>query len=336
MREVPNFGVIRPETVVRIIDNIFSCLEDGDHLTIAFQGGEPTVAGLECLEQFIDCVSSQTKRVKVNYALQTNGINIDDAWCAFLKKNSFLVGLSLDGPDDFHNTNRVTPDGNGTHSTVIEAKRRLDSYGIEYNILCVLTEEIAHHPRLIFEFLLENQIRYVQFIPCLDGLKCCGSSQALTPRSFHSFYTELYRLWHEELKTGTYISVKLFDDVLNLFLYSCPTACGIVGNCSMQFVTEADGSVYPCDFYVLDKFKLGNLQTDSLSALYDKYLQSGFASDRGDIPTICTQCKYLKFCRGGCKRMENTMYIDDDFCGYRAFLDDVLISLCNDAKMLRR
>lgn len=336
MREMPSCGVIRPETVGRIIDNIFSDLEDGDRLTLAFQGGEPTVAGLECLQHFVDCVSAQTKQVQVDYAFQTNGILLDDAWCAFLKKNRVLVGLSLDGPAEFHDANRVDRDGHGTFHCVMEAKRRLERYGVEYNVLCVLTDEIALHPQQIWKFLLNHQIRYVQFIPCLDRLEQGGNPQTLTPRRFHSFYTELYRLWHETLVKGTYISVKQFDDILNLFLYGHRTACGISGYCSMQFVTEADGSVYPCDFYVLDEYKLGNLQTDSLSALFEKYHQSGFASAHRELAAVCSECRYLKFCRGGCKRMERNMYIDGGFCGYRALLDDILMPLCRDGERLTK
>ena len=334
MRAVPNCGVIRPEAAAEMIDSIFSDLEDGDHLTLAFQGGEPTLAGLECLKHFVDCVSAQTKRVQVGYALQTNGILLDDAWCRFLKENEFLVGLSLDGPAEFHNINRVTPDGQGTFPAVLEAKCRLEQYGIEHNILCVLTEELARHPRQVWDFLLKHRIRYVQFIPCLDGLAQAGSGQALTPRRFHSFYAELYRLWHGALEQGTRISVKQFDDIVNLFLYGCPTACGITGRCSMQFVTEADGSVYPCDFYVLDEYKLGNLRTDPLSKLFEKYRRSGFASTREELPAACAGCRYRKVCRGGCKRMEHNMYADGDFCGYRALLDDILVPLCRDGERL--
>lgn len=335
-REIPSCGVIRPETTRRIIDNIFSGLEDGDHLTLAFQGGEPTVAGLECLEHFVDCVSAQTKWIQVDYVFQTNGILLDDAWCAFLKRNNVLVGLSLDGPDRFHNANRVTPGGRGTFHTVIETKRRLEQHGVDYNVLCVLTNETARYPRQIWKFLLEQQIRYVQFIPCLDGLEQTGNPQALTPHRFHSFYTELYHLWHEALEKGMHVSVKQFDDIVNLFLYGCPTACGIAGRCSMQFVTESDGSVYPCDFYVLDEYKLGNLQVDSLSTLFEKYQYSGFATTREELPASCSQCRYLKFCRGGCKRMERNMYVDRGFCGYRALLDDILLPLCRDGERLSK
>lgn len=336
LRQVRSYGIIQPETSRRIVENIFSVLEDGDLLTLAFQGGEPSVAGLPCLEQFVSCVSSQPKKVQVEYAFQTNGTLLDDSWCEFLKKHNFLVGLSLDGPARFHNANRVDANGQGTFREVMETKRRLDRYGIEYNVLCVLTNELARHPGQIWKFLLDNRIRYVQFIPCLDELEPTGSPYALTPRRFHSFCSALYRLWHDTLMEGTYISVKLFDDIANLFLYRRVTACGITGQCSMQYVTEADGSVYPCDFYVLDQYKLGDLTRDPLPALWERYRSSGFQCSRGRLPDGCTGCRYQNACGGGCKRMERSMYIDGDFCGYRALLDDILDPLCRDARMLAR
>lgn len=336
LREVHSFGVIQPEVTERIIENIFSSLEDGDRLTLAFQGGEPSLAGLPCLKHFVDCVSRQLKKVQVEYSFQTNGILLDDEWCVFLKKHNFLVGLSLDGPARFHNENRVDATGQGSFRLVMDTKRRLERHGVEYNILCVLTNELARHPQQVWKFLLENHIKYVQFIPCLDEFEQTGTPYTLSPRRFHSFYISLYRLWHEALIKGIYISVKLFDDIANLFLFRQATACGLTGHCNMQYIIEADGSVYPCDFYVLDEFKLGNLRTDSMSILYENYKQSGFESMRQSLPPICSRCKYKHFCNGGCKRMEHSMYIDNDFCGYQALLEDILVPLCQDAQGLVR
>lgn len=335
-REICSYGVMSYDTADRIIDNLFSDLEDGDALSIAFQGGEPTMAGLPWLEHFVSYAKCKNPSVTLNFALQTNGILLDDAWCHFLKQHKFLVGLSWDGPPSIHNKNRVDAQGQGTYSTILDTRRRLLKHGVDHNILCVLTSEAARHPQQVWKFIEDQKIDYIQFIPCLDDLGSNNQNWALTPMRFYRFYTALFDSWHAAVQNGKYISIKLFDDIANLFVYRQVTACGLTGHCSMQCVIEADGSVYPCDFYVLDEYKLGSLRTDSLSELFQSYFRSKFDDIRPQLPPLCTQCKYASACSGGCKRMRNSMYIDGNFCGYRALLDDILDPLCRDAQKLRQ
>lgn len=333
-REVRSYGVMSRETSERIIDQLFLDLESGDALTIAFQGGEPTLAGLPFFEHFVAYTAEKSSDVTVSYALQTNGILLDDSWCAFLKKHNFLVGLSWDGPPALHNKNRMDEKGQGTYSSILEARRKLQRHGIEHNILCVLTNETARHPQQIWSFIEAQKIDYIQFIPCLDELDGSGQSWALTPKRFCSFYTALFELWHKRLLSGRYVSVKLFDDIANLFVFGRATACGITGRCGMQYVIESDGSVYPCDFYVLDDYRLGNAARQSPEQLMSEYHRRGMGGCRAPLPAPCGACPYLDACQGGCRRMETAMYIDGDTCGYRELLDRILIPLCRDARML--
>ena len=322
------------DTAERVIDNLFSELERGDTLSIAFQGGEPTMAGLPWLEHFVSYVKSKEPAITLNFALQTNGVLLDDAWCRFLKQHNFLVGLSWDGPPAIHNKNRVDVQGQGTFSTILNARKQLLNHGVEHNILCVLTNETARHPQQIWKFIEDQKIDYIQFIPCLDDLDSHGQNWALTPKRFCRFYTALFDLWHAAVQSGKYVSVKLFDDIANLFLYRRVTACGLTGHCNMQCVIEADGSVYPCDFYVLDEYRLGNLCSDSLSELFQNYSRSKFEEMFPQLPAQCMQCNYKSACGGGCKRMRNNMYIDGSFCAYRELLDNILELLCRDAQRL--
>ncbi len=333
-RDICSYGIMNHKTAELIIDQIFMDLTDGDMLTVAFQGGEPTVAGLPCIEHFVNYAKSKNPGVQISFTLQTNGILLDDDWCIFLKKHNFLVGLSLDGPAAIHNQNRVDPHGHGTHSAVLDAKRRLDRYRVEYNILCVLTNETARHPQQIWKFIEDQTIDFIQFIPCLDKLDSNGQAWALSPQRFYSFYSSLFNSWHKAAQNGKYVSIKLFDDIVNLFLYHHVTSCGLTGRCSMQYVVEADGSVYPCDFYVLDEYRLGNLCEMTPSQLFEQYQSSGFQCSRDTLPPACTGCPYQKACFGGCKRMKKHMYINGNYCGYRNLLDTILTTLCQDAKKL--
>ncbi|MFV0353270.1 MAG: SPASM domain-containing protein [Oscillospiraceae bacterium] len=323
MRDVPSYGMMSEETAEKIIANVYKNLADGDSITFAFQGGEPTLAGLGFFQNFVEQVAEQTVKARVLWALQTNGTMLDDEWCTFLKSNQFLVGLSLDGNSAMHNQNRLDSKGKGNFSQVLAAKHLMDKYRVEYNILCVLTNETARHPQKVWKFIIENGIRYIQFIPCLDDLGSSANTPwALTPKRFFSFFSSLFPLWQEQLLANNYISVKLFDDIINLFVRGQVTSCGIHGQCQAQYIIEADGSVYPCDFYVLDKYCLGNMRDITLEDAFERTKANGFLKDRAPLPAACSGCEFHRACHGGCKRMAKAMYVDETgFCGYRELLN---------------
>lgn len=322
LREVRSFGKMKSEVACKMIEHIYADLEDGDQLTMAFQGGEPTLAGLSYFRMITTLIAAQEKAVVVHYALQTNGTVINEKWCAFLKEHQFLVGLSIDGMEQYHDLNRVDTRGRGTFQRVIQTKRLFDSYQIEYNILCVLTNPLAIEAEKVYDFLKEEQIEYIQFIPCLAELNTTEpDNYALTPRHFALFYRKFFLLWFNDLIKGNKMSVKLFDDILNLLVNQQLTACGILGNCQVQYVIEADGSVYPCDFYVLDQYRLGYIQEQTLRQLFSQDVSQRFICDTLPMEETCKACPFQKICRGGCKRMKDAMYVDHNgFCGYREFL----------------
>lgn len=327
MREVKNYGRMKPAIVDALIKNVYADLENGDDLSITFQGGEPTLAGLRYFEYFISIIDAQIKQVKVHYALQTNGTMINDTWCAFLKSYEFLVGLSIDGTPLYHDLNRIDLHGNGTFHHVMETKRRFDRYQINYNVLCVLTNPLAKHAKKVFDFLSQNNINYVQFIPCLDDFGVNHRSNfALTPNRFFNFYQTYFTYWFKQLQNGEYQSVKLFDDIINQFAHKRRTACGLDGQCQIQYIIEADGSVYPCDFYALDQYRLGYIQEKTLRQLFSEHIALDFMHTKRMLPTMCATCPFKQYCCGGCKRMKDAMYVnsDGDFCGYRSVLEIIL------------
>lgn len=327
LREVRSFGHMTEDTADKMISSIFKDLEDGDNLTLAFQGGEPTLAGLKYFESIIELVTAQQKQVQVHYSLQTNGMVVNERWCTFLKAHDFLVGLSIDGNPIYHDMNRVDAKGRGTFQRVMQTKELFDQYGVEYNVLCVLTNPLAKEAKKVFHFLKDNHIRFVQFIPCLDELNAENRSKyALTPQRFASFYHQLLKLWLAELESGNYISVKLFDDICNLFVHHQVNACGLVGNCQVQYVIEADGSVYPCDFYVLDEYRLGYIQEQGLKELFEQNVAKVFLAEKREVHPYCGNCQFWNMCHGGCKRMKDATYVtkQEDYCGYQAVLKTVV------------
>jgi len=337
-RNKPSCGLMSDTTAEAIVSRLGQDLEPGDHIHFAFQGGEPTLAGLPFFRSFVSRVS-RWKGIGVSYALQTNGLLLDSQWCRFLKEHRFLVGLSLDLLPEAHDAARTDAHGQGTYRRVCEALALLNANGVDCNVLCTLTPAVAQQPKQVWDRLTALDIEYVQFTPCLGPLdEPISSPYALTPKLFASFYTELFSYWYADFQRGKCRSVKLFDDIVNLLVLGRPTGCGMTGFCQAQLVAEADGSVYPCDFYCLDPYCLGNLTTQSITQLLNAPAAEAFRNRPHQMPLLCKTCSYQRFCGGNCKRMQREICCsgDDRFCGYRSFLEQRGNTLFMLAQQIRR
>jgi len=359
-------GIMKQATAAALIQNVYSGLQPGDHITFAFQGGEPGLAGLGFFEFFTQAAKEAAPRgVKTMYAFQTNGLMVDRSWCEFFVKHNFLVGLSLDGDAALHNQNRADAQGRSTFSRVMEAKRLMDKHKVEYNILCVLTSESARRARRIWNFIVKEGIRHIQFIPCLEPLETdapdtasqarsrerdniptpapevlaqdnshISSNAALTGKRFAQFYSDLFPLWKAEAEKGNIIHVRQFEDIAGIYLAGQGLTCGMSGRCSPQIVVEADGSVYPCDFYVLDQYRVANLAVSPLEEVFNAVVKSGFLASGPTANGACAACAYSNWCQGGCKRMARAVY--GSGCGMKSFLDKHLRDLLTVARKLMR
>ncbi len=321
-RSVSSYGIMSEATVDAMLRTIASEFAPGDRVQFTFQGGEPTLAGLPFFRDFT-AKASALSGAMVSYALQTNGLLLNTEWCAFLKEHRFLVGISLDLPADAHDATRVDGNGSSTYKRVTESISLLKKYGVDFNVLSTLTNASARHPKKIWDQLVHLGIDFVQFTPCLGELDGTHSAHALTPQRFASFYTQLFRYWYADYQKGKRRSIKLFDDVVNLMILGKPTSCGMNGTCQPQMVIEADGSVFPCDFYCLDEYKLGNITEQSVSTLLQSPALTAFLQRPHREPALCKDCRYRKFCGGNCKRMQKEIctHGTEPFCGYRQFLD---------------
>ena len=326
-RKIYDYGIMSAETAFRIVNNILMGLGRGDMATLAFQGGEPTLAGIPFFTAVLDHATHEASKagIRIEFALQTNGSLINEEWISLLKGRPVLIGLSMDGYMQLHNSNRKGTDGGDTYKSVLAAKKLFDQHGIRYNVMATLTNQAARHPFKMWKFIMNERIGFIQFTPCLNALYNENrANYTLEPKRFYQFYSELFPLWAEEYKKGRYISVKLFDDLYNHFAKGMPTSCGINGKCTVQYVCESDGSVFPCDFYMLDEFRMGALSESKPADLYDN--ASLFLSVGRDyvLKEPCKSCRYFTACNGGCKRMVNAMYLSDGICWYAKLLDDVL------------
>ena len=323
-RKVKSYGVMTDETAESLIRNVFIEMNDGDAVKFVFQGGEPTLAGVKWFRQFTEYVRSQKRKVNVSYALQTNAMLLNEEWCLFLKENDFLVGVSLDGPENNHNLCREDAEGKSTYRDVMAAIQLLNKYHVEYNVLMTLTNNLARHPNQVWKLITDNNFRFVQFTPCVSDFDDSSSVFALAPDRFASFYIQIFGLWKKAFEKDNYYSIKLIDDLVNLYAFGEVNACGLVGECNPQIVVEADGSAYPCDFYMTDEWETGNLAKQPISQIMNAPNNYRFIS-RPRSQSLCETCNYREICNGGCRRMQRQVCYGDDSirCGYRRFLDAV-------------
>lgn len=303
LRSVPNYGLMPPSVSHAVIEKAAAAAEGS--VSFAFQGGEPTLAGLDFFRDFVDHVKKTfPPGLAVRYAIQTNGTLLDEEWCRFLRENRFLAGISLDGSRECHDRFRRDAAGKGTYDRVRRAARLLERNGVEYNVLTVVTGYLARHIQGVFASLCREGFRYQQYIPCLDplGEERGGERYSLSPAQYGDFLKTLFDLWYRELEQGRYWSVRYFDNLLQMLRGRPPEQCSLCGVCSPQYLVEADGSVYPCDFYGLDRYRLGNVVTDSWEDLDRTREQTGFIAQSMPVPEKCDQCRWYPLCRNGCRR----------------------------------
>lgn len=302
-REQKNYGMMSLETAEALVSRLFA--RPRRQVAIGFQGGEPTAIGLEFYRQFTELVRRyNTQNAGVSYSIQTNGYRLDDEWARFFAENRFLVGVSCDGPAKEHNELRVDAAGRGTFSGVMRTIRLLEAHKVEFNILCVVTGFTARHGRKVYEFFRQKNFRFLQFIPCLDPLEepRGGQKFSLTPEKYGAFLRDLFDCWYRDWAAGNYTSIRLFDDYVHILCGRTPGTCSSSGICGRYFLIEADGGVYPCDFFVLDKWRMGNIRERSFEELAQAPQSRQFLEESRRTAAMCAGCRYYPVCRGGCKR----------------------------------
>ncbi|MCL4377695.1 MAG: anaerobic sulfatase maturase [Actinobacteria bacterium] len=302
-RKIPNAGMLSEDMLDLMVKKVLEFADD--HCGFAFQGGEPTLVGLKFFKKLIELQKKyNTKRVVINNTLQTNGYTIDEEWCRFLTENNFLVGLSLDGPQEIHNLNRKTVSGGDTYNRLMKTAALFYKFKVQLNILSVVTGLTARKIEKIYNFYKKNGFRYLQFIPCLEPLEVerGGTDFYLSPEVYSKFLCQLFDLWFDDFKKDKYISIRQFDNYINIMADMPPEACNMNGKCSIQFVIEGDGSVYPCDYYVYDKWRIGTIGENSLAEMISGDVAKSFVAESVKLPEKCRICRYVDLCRNGCKR----------------------------------
>lgn len=338
-RKQASYGMMQDDVMEQVIKKTLAATEKT--CTFLFQGGEPMLAGRAFYEKWLAYEKKYNQnKITISHALQTNGALVDADWCRFWAENEFLIGLSLDGVKATHDAYRKDRQGNGTYLQTLAAAEQMQSAGINFNVLTVVHQKTARKIQRIYEAYQRRGFAWQQYIACLDPLYEPPGSKAysLSPEVYGQFLIDLFRLWRLDLENGRQPYIRQFENYTGILLGYEPESCEQKGICSFQNVIEADGSVYPCDFYVLDAYKLGNLCTQDFEMIEQRQKESNFIS-RCVVPDdACISCEYYYLCRGGCCRHRMTpagTYGRNCFCqSYQMFFRACLPEMERIAKQL--
>ena len=321
-RESFSFGVMNEATAERLIRSALN-FADGESVAFAFQGGEPLIAGLEYFRFFVSCVRENNKKnSRIFYSVQTNGTLVTDEWCEFFRENEFLVGLSLDG-DREDNRFRLDAKGNNSYFKILKAAEKLRKHAVEFNILVVLTGYCADRCEKVYKYFRDNGFKYLQFIPCLRPFGDESESELyMTSEQYAAFLIKTFNLYVKDFVRGNYVSVRLFDNWVRMFLKEKPEQCGLCGHCTHQLVVEGNGNLYPCDFFCTDEWLLGNIENTSVEEALTGKKAEEFIRESLALEERCKECRLFSMCRGqGCKRQK----LHADYCpAYKAFFSSCL------------
>lgn len=328
-----SYGMMSEETIESVIK---AALEYASgRCTFCFQGGEPMLAGLAFFNNVVELEKRfNIHNITIDNAIQTNGTLITDDWAQFFVKNHFLIGVSLDGYDSLHNLYRRDTNGLETHKEIMKNIKLLQKHDAEFNILTVVTAQTAKNIAKVYRFFRHSGFNYQQYIPCLDpiGEKRGGHKYSLSPELYLRFLRTLFDLWITDIANGEFVYIRYFDNLMAMLLRQPPENCGNRGVCSPQFAIEADGSVFPCDFYMLDEYRLGNVKENNFMEIEEARRKSGFIHYSSYLCDECMKCELLRYCRGGCRReringTENNSGINYYCSAYKEFLPYALAKL---------
>lgn len=285
--------------------------DEPSYLSILFQGGEPTLAGLDYFKQAIAFQKqyfAHLPQVQISNAIQTNGCKLDDELVSFLVANDFFFGISLDGPKALHDAMRIHRNGSGSYDEVRAGITKLQKFGAQFNVLCVLTDLNALNIKSVYEHFKELGFYYHQYIACLDPFERLGQHSKepplfLSEQAYSQFLINIFDLWYQDLmERGTYISIRHIENYLALLLNMNINSCNMTGVCQIQNVVESSGKIYPCDFFAHDDYELGNLTDHDFEHLQTNSKARTFIEQSHQLPNECQHCPYLSICRNGCYR----------------------------------
>ncbi|TMD66303.1 MAG: anaerobic sulfatase maturase [Chloroflexi bacterium] len=322
-------------------------------VTIAWQGGEPTLMGLDFFKRSIDYVKRYARPgTTIQHTMQTNGILLNDEWCAFFREHHVLIGLSMDGPAAMHDTYRVDKGGAPTFHKVLRAARLLQEHQVEFNILTTVNAANADHPLEVYRFLRDEiGTQFMQFIPIVERINEQGaigfqegdtvSERSVKPEQWGKFLIAIFDEWLRH-DVGI-VFVQMFDAALASWVGAPPALCIFSETCGNALAMEHNGDVYSCDHFVEPKYLLGNIQQRHMIELVASDRQRQFGLHKRDsLPRYCRECEVRFACHGECPKNRFLETPDGEpglnyLCaGYKAFFTHIDRPMRIMAELLHR
>ncbi|WP_424357638.1 anaerobic sulfatase maturase [Methanocella sp. MCL-LM] len=274
-------------------------------VTIAWQGGEPTLMGLDFFRRAVDLEKKYARSgMRIENTLQTNGVLLDARWCRFLRENKFLVGLSVDGPRHLHDVYRHDKAGGTVFDRVVRAAKLMQKHRVEFNILCTVNSANSRHPLEVYRFFRDElKTPFLQFIPIVEVDASSGqvTNRSVLPEQYGRFLIEIFDEWVSR-DVGK-MFVLFFDGVLMSYLRGSSSLCVLRPRCGDGVALEHNGDVYSCDHFVEPAHLLGNIMEAPLADLVGSDKQQRFGQAKSDtLPQYCKQCRYLFTCHGECPK----------------------------------
>ena len=308
--------------------------QPGNEVSFTWHGGEALLRPLSFYQRAIKLQRQYGAGKKIFNSIQTNGVLLNAEWCRFLRDNGWLVGVSIDGPADFHDEYRLNLGGKGTFCNVMRGIRLMQQHGVEWNAMAVVNDYNADYPEEFYKFFKSIGCKYIQFTPIVERRTSSGrlampheqgvlTPHSVTPEQWGSFLCGVFDLWSASDIGETF--VQIFDATLAGYVGVTPGVCSMAEGCGHAAVMEYNGDVYSCDHFVFPEHRLGNIASSSFIEMMTSPQQMQFATLKRTLPKQCQQCQYLHLCHGECPKNRFATAADGEpglnyLCeGYRRF-----------------
>lgn len=273
-------------------------------VVFSWQGGEPTIMGVDFFRKAVEYQKKFARHgMHIKNTIQTNGTLLDEKWGEFLHENDFLVGISIDGPEEIHDMFRPDVKGKGSFSEVMRGLEVLKKHRVDFNTLTCVQSYNGDHPEPVYDFLTEIGSTFFQFIPIVEKEKDVHVSyRSVKPEQYGYFLSGIFDRWLEKSDVGK-IFIQDFDVTLSIMMGLPSPVCIHAETCGRAVALEHNGDVFSCDHYVTRENQIGNVMREQLHTMVDGIKQTGFGTDKRDsLPKYCRECTYRNVCNGGCPK----------------------------------
>lgn len=282
-----------------------------------WHGGEPLLRPLSFYKKAVELQKKYANGKMIDNCIQTNGTLLTEEWCRFLHDNNWLVGISIDGPQEFHDEYRRDKSNRPSFVKVIKGIKLLNKYGVEWNAMAVVNDYNADSPLEFYNFFKKIGCKYIQFTPIVerifkhsDGRHLASIQEgdaidiadfSVTPEQWGNFLCTIFDEWIKK-DVGEYF-IQLFDSTLANWVGEMPGICTLAKTCGHAAVMEFNGDVYSCDHFVFPQYKLGNIYTQTLIEMLYSEQQIQFGLNKYEaLPQQCKECDFLFACNGECPK----------------------------------